>query len=173
MITLAKPIAMVSSTVTLPNPLTSSTLPPSCLRMIKVTEQEFNRPLKYWSTDTPPWLSQATRQMIFCMASKESVQETFPWHKTQGSLTNDVVSKSVPKGLKLLECKLGIGGKNLPICYIPELDPVQEALKKKKKTTYLKLTLPSTKSKLSVARGCQGLLSCFCCMSEWQFMHAS
>ena len=60
--------------------------------------------------------------------------------------------KSVPQGLQLSECKHGIGGKNSPIHYIPKSDPVQEALKKKKKVTYLKLTLPSTKSEISVAQ---------------------
>ena len=45
-------------------------------------------------------------------------------------------AKSVPKGLKLLECEQGVVGKNLPIRYIPEMDPVQEALEKNKKTNY-------------------------------------
>ena len=39
---------------------------------------------------------------------------------------------------------MGLGGKNSPIQYIPEKDPVQEALKKNKKTNYFKLTLPHT-----------------------------
>ena len=33
-------------------------------------------------------------------------------------------AKSVPEGLKLSECEWGIGGKNSPIRYIPEKDPV-------------------------------------------------
>ena len=41
--------------------------------------------------------------------------------------------KSVPEGLKLSECERGVGGKNSPIRYIPESDPIQEALEKKKK----------------------------------------
>jgi hypothetical protein len=45
-------------------------------------------------------------------------------------------AKSVPEGLKLSECKWGIGGKNLPIHFIPEKNPVQEALEKSKKTNY-------------------------------------
>jgi hypothetical protein len=44
-------------------------------------------------------------------------------------------AKSVPERLKLSECKRGIGGKNLPIHYIPEKDPLQEALEKSKKLT--------------------------------------
>jgi hypothetical protein len=60
-------------------------------------------------------------------------------------------AKSVPKGLKLLECERGVGGKNSPIRYIPEKDPVQEALEKTKKTNYFKLILPNTGSELKVA----------------------
>jgi len=60
-------------------------------------------------------------------------------------------AKSVREGLKLLECKQGIGGKNLPIHYIPEKDPVQEALERNKKTNYFKLMLPHMGSKLKVA----------------------
>ena len=59
-------------------------------------------------------------------------------------------AKSVPKGLKLSESKWGIGGKNSPIRYIPEKDPVQEALEKYNKTNYFKLTLPHTGSELKV-----------------------
>ena len=43
--------------------------------------------------------------------------------------------KAFPKGLKSIEHKRGVGGKNLPIRYIPEQDPVQDALEKSKKTT--------------------------------------
>ena len=35
--------------------------------------------------------------------------------------------------------------------YIPKQDPMQDALKKSKKTTYFKLTLPNTGNKLKVA----------------------
>ena len=42
-----------------------------------------------------------------------------------------------------MECEQGIGGKNSPIHYIPKKDPVQDALKKNKKTNYVKLTLPN------------------------------
>ena len=65
-------------------------------------------------------------------------------------------AKSVPKGLRLSECKRGIGSKNLPICYIPEKDPVQEALEKNKKTNYFKLMLPHTGSELKVAQWASG-----------------
>ena len=59
-------------------------------------------------------------------------------------------AKSVPEGLKLLECERGIVGKNSPICYIPQKDPVQEALEKNKKTNYFKLMLPHMGSELKV-----------------------
>ena len=41
---------------------------------------------------------------------------------------------AVPEGLKWIECDCGIGGKNPPICYIPEQNPVKDALKKGKAT---------------------------------------
>ena len=59
--------------------------------------------------------------------------------------------KSVPKGLKLSECERGVGGKNSPIRYIPEKDPVQEALEKSKKINYFKLTLPNMGSEVKLA----------------------
>ncbi len=59
--------------------------------------------------------------------------------------------KAFPKGLKWIECEQGVGGQNSPIRYIPEQDPVQDALKKSKKTTYVKLTLPNTGNELKVA----------------------
>ena len=42
-----------------------------------------------------------------------------------------------------MECEHGLGGKHSPICYIPEKDPIQEALETKHQPTPLKLTLPS------------------------------
>jgi hypothetical protein len=72
-------------------------------------------------------------------------------------------AKSVPEGLKLLECERGIGGKNSPECeqgvggknshirYIPEKDPVQEVLEKNKMINYFKLMLPHMDSKRKVA----------------------
>ena len=59
--------------------------------------------------------------------------------------------KAFFEGLKWIECKCGIGRKNSPSRYIPEQDPVQDALAKDKKTTYFKLTLPNTGSELKVA----------------------
>jgi hypothetical protein len=70
-------------------------------------------------------------------------------------------AKSVPEGLKLLECERGDGGKNSPIRYIPEKDPVQEALERNKKTNYFKLTLPHTGSELKVALWAPGTLEQF------------
>ncbi len=44
-----------------------------------------------------------------------------------------------------------MGGKNSPICYILQKDPTHGALKKSKKTTYFKLTLPNMGNELKVA----------------------
>ena len=59
--------------------------------------------------------------------------------------------KSNPEGLMMVECEHGVGGKNAPILYIPEQDPVQDALDKTKNTTHFKLTLPNTGNELKVA----------------------
>ena len=53
------------------------------------------------------------------------------------------LSKAVPEGLKSVECERGVGGKNSPIRYIPEQDPIQEALETKHQPTSFKLSLPS------------------------------
>jgi hypothetical protein len=65
-------------------------------------------------------------------------------------------AKSVPKGLKLLECEHGVGGTNSPIHYIPEKDPVHEVLEKSKKTNYFNLMLPHTGNELKVALWASG-----------------
>ncbi len=59
------------------------------------------------------------------------------------ALKRVLLSKTVPEGLKSVECECGIGGKNSPICYIPEQDPIQEALETKHQLTSFKLSLPS------------------------------
>jgi hypothetical protein len=60
-------------------------------------------------------------------------------------------AKSVPKGLKYIECECSIGCKNSPVQYIPDQDPIQDALQTKNKITYLELMLPEVGSKLQVA----------------------
>ena len=65
-------------------------------------------------------------------------------------------AKAVPEELKYIKCKHGIGVKNSIICYIPEQDPIQEALETKTKTTYFKLTLPGTGSEMRMARWASG-----------------
>ena len=60
-------------------------------------------------------------------------------------------TKAFPEGFKWIECERGVGGKNSPIRYIPEQDPMQDALAKGKKTTYFKLTLPNMGNELKVA----------------------
>ena len=59
--------------------------------------------------------------------------------------------KTIPEGLKWIECKHDVVGKISHIRYIPEQDPMQDALQKSKKTTYFKLTLPNTGNELKVA----------------------
>ena len=59
-------------------------------------------------------------------------------------------AKIMLEGLQYIECEHGIGVKNSPICYIPEQDPIQEALETK--TTYFKLTLLNTSIEMMVAR---------------------
>ena len=61
------------------------------------------------------------------------------------------LSKAVPEGLKSVECEHGVGGKNSPIRYIPEQDPIQEALETKHQPTSFKLSLPSG-SKMRMVR---------------------
>jgi hypothetical protein len=65
------------------------------------------------------------------------------------------IAKSVPEGLKWVECERGIRGKSSPMCYIPEQDPmqdlVQDTLEKNKKASYFKLTLPNMGNELKVA----------------------
>ena len=54
-----------------------------------------------------------------------------------------LLSKAVPEGLNRVECERGVGGKNSLIRYIPEQDPIQEALETKHQPTSFKLSLPS------------------------------
>eukprot|EP00804_Cyclotella_cryptica_P014598 CCRYP_012646-RA/>CCRYP_012646-RA protein AED:0.41 eAED:0.41 QI:87/1/0.5/1/0/0/2/0/78 len=78
------------------------------------------------------------------MPSKEFLQETFLGTSLGEKLRAMYSVKAFPEGLKWIECERGIGGKNPPVRYIPEQDPVQDALEKTKKTTHFKLTLPNT-----------------------------
>ena len=53
-----------------------------------------------------------------------------------------ILSKAVSERLKHVECKGGIGGKNLPIGYITEEDPIM-TLETKHQPIYFKLSLSS------------------------------
>lgn len=55
---------------------------------------------------------------------------------------------SVPKGLKRMECKHCIGGKNSLFCYIPEQDSLQDALMRDKQIPIFKLTYPTPEMNL-------------------------
>ncbi len=52
-----------------------------------------------------------------------------------------LLSKAFPEGLKHVKCEHGIGGKNSPIRYILEQDPIQEALETKHQPTSFKLSM--------------------------------
>ena len=85
------------------------------------------------------------------MPPKSSFKRLFQGTNLGEALLKMSSAKSNPEGLKVVECERGVGGKNAPILYIPEQDPVQDALDKTKKTTYFKLTLPNTGNELTVA----------------------
>ncbi len=88
---------------------------------------------------------------FFIMPQKSTFKKLFIGTDLGEALHKMSSVKSNHEGLKVVECKGGMGGKNAPIRYIPEQDPVQDALEKTKKTTYFKLTLPNTGNKLKVA----------------------
>ena len=48
------------------------------------------------------------------------------------------------------ECESSVGGKNSPVHYIPEQDPMQDTLKKSNKAMYFKLTVPNMGNELKV-----------------------
>ena len=65
----------------------------------------------------------------------------------QGTALGEILKRmalkmAVPKGLKSVECKRVVGGKNLPVRYIPK-QPIQDALETKNQPTPLKFTLPN------------------------------
>ena len=82
-------------------------------------------------------------------------------------------TKSVPKGLKWIECKHSGRGKNSPVLYIPEQDAMQDALEKSKKTMYLKLTLPNTGNELKVTIWASGTPEQFLLHVNTTIMRAS
>lgn len=63
--------------------------------------------------------------------------------KTVRNSRSHVLYEAVSEWLKWLECEHGIGGKDSPVCHIPELNHVQDALEKNKKMWYFKLTSPT------------------------------
>ena len=52
------------------------------------------------------------------------------------SSLKDVYHQVDLEGLKMVEYEQGVGGKNSPISYSPEQDPLQDAHENSKKTTY-------------------------------------
>ncbi len=73
--------------------------------------------------------------MLYEAPTKALFQET-----SLGTALSRMSSKKVaPTGLKYQECECGRGGEKAPIWYVPEQEPVQEALELKPKS--LKCTL--------------------------------
>ncbi len=72
------------------------------------------------------------------------------------ALKRMLLSKAVPEGLKSVECEHGVGGKNSPICYIQEQDPIQEALETKHQPMSFKLSLLSG-SEIRTVRWASGI----------------
>ena len=78
----------------------------------------------------------------FC-PPRSSFKALFQGTELGEALKRMLLSKAVPEGLKSVECERGVGGKNSPIRYILEQDPIQEALETKHQPTSFKLSLPS------------------------------
>jgi len=74
---------------------------------------------------------------------RSSYKALFQGTELGEALKRMLLSKAVPEGLKCVEGERGIGGKNSLICYIPEQDPIQEALETKHQPSSFKLSLPS------------------------------
>ena len=66
-------------------------------------------------------------------SSKEFLQETFLGTRLGENLQAMSSAKAFPEGRKWIECERGVGGKNSPICYIPEQDPVQDPSRRQKR----------------------------------------
>jgi hypothetical protein len=70
-----------------------------------------------------------------------------------------LLKKAVPECLKSIECEYGVGGKNFPN-YIPEQDPIQDALEIKNQLTPSMFTLPNG-SEMRTMRWASGTPSIF------------
>ena len=89
-------------------------------------------------------VSRPSKSMTFDLSPpRSSYKALFQETELGEALKGMLISKAVPEGLKSVECERGIGGKNSPICYIPEQDPIQEALETKHQPMSFKLSLPS------------------------------
>jgi hypothetical protein len=71
-------------------------------------------------------------QQFFLQPPKSLFKKLFLGMKLGEELKAMSFVKAVPKGIKLIECKCSTGGKNSPPCYIPQQDPMQDALEKSK-----------------------------------------
>ena len=74
-------------------------------------------------------VSHPSKHVMFDLCPpRSSYKALFQGTELGEALKRMLLSKAVPEGLKSVECQRGIGGKNSPIRYIPEQDPIQEAL---------------------------------------------
>jgi hypothetical protein len=89
-------------------------------------------------------------QRFFLQPPRSPFKKLFLGTKLGEQLRVMSFAKSIPERLKWIGCERGVRGKNSPLHYIPEQDTMQDALKKSKKTTYFKLTLPNTGNELKV-----------------------
>jgi hypothetical protein len=86
-------------------------------------KQNFSR-AEYYLHGTP------SHQGFFSSAPRSPFKKLFLGTKLGEDLRAMSFAKSVPEGLKWVECECGIGGNNSPVRYNPEQDPMQDALKK-------------------------------------------
>jgi hypothetical protein len=88
--------------------------------------------------------SHPSKCVTFYLQSAKSFYKVFCQETKLGdALKEMMISKAVPKGRMSVECEHGVRGKNSPICYLPEQDPIHKVLAAKHKPMPLKFTLPS------------------------------
>ena len=89
-------------------------------------------------------VSRPSKRVTFDLrAAKSFFKAFFQGTELGETLRKMSLKNEVPEVLKSVECKHGVGGKNSPICYIPEQYPIQDALETKNQPTPLKFTLPN------------------------------
>ena len=104
----------------------------------------------------------ATKHVHFDLSPSKHFFKVFFQRTPLGqTLKKMLLSKAVPEGLKQVECECGVGGNNSPIHYVPEQDPIHDALKTKKRSNHFKLTLLKIRREMRVAIWASGTLEHF------------